>query len=231
MDADGDGRVTREEMDIFLQQRGVDEEHRSQIVEELFDKCDRDGDNRIDLNEFTEVYLTTKNQLKEREDEIKQAIMSNNKRLKLAKQELEKAKREHGSFIQGPMGVLKIIIIRAENLFNVNNSHVICYQGNKHNQTRPAKGENPTYADADLMFEVDDDQNPLVITILDIDRGTAVFETQLTFEDIKMEVIPKNQEVWVNLRENDPSAPRLRIKLDYKQNEVLKWDSEVQMLI
>jgi hypothetical protein len=61
------------------------------------------------------------------------------------------------------MGVLHISIIRAENLDGVNNSHVICYQGNKHGQTRPAKGPTPTYDDSVLSFEVDDDQQPLVI--------------------------------------------------------------------
>lgn len=32
------------------------------------------------------------------------------------------------------------------------------------------------------------------------------------------------------MRENDPSAARLRIKLSYVQNEVLKWNAEVEML-
>jgi len=75
------------------------------------------------------------------------------------------------------MGVLYINVIRAENLAGVNNSHVICYQGNKHGQTRPAKGSAPTYADSALKFEVDDDQTPLVVQIFDIDRGVSVLET------------------------------------------------------
>ena len=48
------------------------------------------------------------------------------------------------------MGVLYISVIRAQNLNNVNNSHVICYQGNKHGQTKPAKGSSPTYGESEI---------------------------------------------------------------------------------
>lgn len=128
------------------------------------------------------------------------------------------------------MGVLHISVIRAENLNNVNNSHVICYQGNKHGQTRPAKGRAPTYGDSEIKFEVDDDQSPLVVQILDIDRGQAILETQVSFDDIKAEIVPQNEEFWLNVREGDPTAAKLRLKITYVQNEVLKWDAEVQSL-
>lgn len=124
--------VDRDEMDNFLMNQGINDEHRSQIVDELFEKLDKDANGRIEIAEFSQQYVSTKNQLVEREQEIKQSIMTNNTRLKQARQELERAKRIHGNFIQGPMGVLHISVIRAENLVGVNNSHVICYQGNKH---------------------------------------------------------------------------------------------------
>ena len=127
IDTNGDGKVDRNEMDDFLSRRGIDDEHRQQIVDELFDKLDQDQNGRIELSEFSEQYVSTKNQLIERETEIKQNILSNNARLKNAQQELAQAKRTHGNYIQGPMGVLHISVIRAENLTNVNNSHVICY--------------------------------------------------------------------------------------------------------
>ena len=88
------------------------------------------------------------------------------------------------------MGVLHISVIRAENLTNVNNSNVICYQGNKHGQTRSAVGRAPTYSDAVIQFEVDDDQSPLVVQIQDIDRNMPVLETQVSFDDIKAEIVP-----------------------------------------
>ena len=66
--------------------------------------------------------------------------------------------------------------------------------------------------------------------ILDIDRGMAVLETQVSFDDIKAEIIPQNEEFWLNVREGDPSAAKLRLKITYEQNEVLKWDAEVNML-
>ena len=102
------------------------------------------------------------------------------------------------------MGVLSISVIRAENLNGVNNSHVICYQGNKHGQTRPAKGFSPAYGDSELSFEVDDDQSPLVVQILDIDRGMSVLETSVSFDDIKAEIIPQNEEFWLNTTDGNP---------------------------
>lgn len=54
-------------------------------------------------------------------------------------------------------------------------------------------------------------------------------ETNITFEDLKSELVPK-EEFWINMRENDPSSARLRLKINYEQNEVLKWDAEVDML-
>ena len=126
IDTNGDGKVDREEMDRYLANQGIDEEHRSQIVDELFEKCDQDGNNRIELDEFTALYVQTKNQLIEREQEIKSNIVANNNKLKQAQQELAAAKRIHGSVIQGPMGMLHISVLRAENLIGCNNSHVIC---------------------------------------------------------------------------------------------------------
>lgn len=114
------------------------------------------------------------------------------------------------------MGVLHISVIRAENLVGVNNSHVICYQGNKHGQTRPAKGASPTYGDSELSFEVDDDSVPLVVQILDIDRGLAVLEIQVSFDDIKAEIVPQNEEFWLNVREGDPTTAKLRLKISYE---------------
>ena len=32
------------------------------------------------------------------------------------------------------------------------------------------------------------------------------------------------------MRDNDPSSSRLRLKITYEQNEVLKWDAEVELL-
>ena len=48
-------------MNDFLDRRGVEEEHRQQITEELFSKCDIDGDGKIDLHEFVQHYVMTKN--------------------------------------------------------------------------------------------------------------------------------------------------------------------------
>ena len=71
IDLNGDGRVSREEMLIFLAKKNIDEDHRGQIVDELFSKCDIDGDGEVDIGEFTAEYIETKNQLRSREAELK----------------------------------------------------------------------------------------------------------------------------------------------------------------
>lgn len=58
----------------------------------------------------------------------------------------------------------------------------------------------------------------------------AVLETQVSFDDIKQENIPQNEDFWLYARENDDSSAKLRLKISYIQNEVLKWDAEVNML-
>ncbi len=58
----------------------------------------------------------------------------------------------------------------------------------------------------------------------------AILETQVSFEDIKLEIVPQNDEFWLEMRPDDPSSPKLRLKITYVQNEVLKWDAEVTML-
>ena len=54
LDRNGDGKVDRNEMDVFLAQRGIDDEHRSQIVDEIFEKLDRDQNGQVDIAEFSE---------------------------------------------------------------------------------------------------------------------------------------------------------------------------------
>lgn len=52
IDIDGDGRVDKQEMDRFLAKKGIDADHRQEIVDELFNKCDADHNGRIELDEF-----------------------------------------------------------------------------------------------------------------------------------------------------------------------------------
>ena len=61
IDENKDGRVDRDEMNNYLAQQGIDEDHRIQIIDELFEKADLDGNNRIDLDEFSALYIDTKN--------------------------------------------------------------------------------------------------------------------------------------------------------------------------
>jgi len=53
--------VDRDEMDNFLAQKGIDDEHRGQIVDEIYEKLDQDQNGHVDLTEFTGQYISTKN--------------------------------------------------------------------------------------------------------------------------------------------------------------------------
>lgn len=63
MDQNGDGRVDRNEMINFLTKKNIEADHRDEIVDEIFRKCDADGNGFIDLQEFVRHYLDIKNQL------------------------------------------------------------------------------------------------------------------------------------------------------------------------
>jgi Ca2+-binding EF-hand superfamily protein len=81
LDLDRDGQLTRDEMLFFLEQSGVDEEHRVQIVQELFNTCDPDGNGFVDLNEYANEYLKTKKALERRESDLKVTIFEMEKRV------------------------------------------------------------------------------------------------------------------------------------------------------
>ena len=61
IDLDGNNKVDKNEMMSFLAQKGIQEEHRKEIVEELFGKCDQDHNGEIDIDEFVAHYIDTKN--------------------------------------------------------------------------------------------------------------------------------------------------------------------------
>ncbi len=59
IDLDGNGYVDKNEMLVFLGQKGIDEDYRGQIVDELFSKCDKNGDGDVQISEFVDYYLDT----------------------------------------------------------------------------------------------------------------------------------------------------------------------------
>jgi len=63
IDIDGNNKVDKHEMNAFLAEKGIAEEHRKEIVDELFSKCDQDNNGSIDIDEFVDEYIKTKEQL------------------------------------------------------------------------------------------------------------------------------------------------------------------------
>ena len=73
---------------MFLAQKGIDEDHRGQIVDELFSKCDKNGDGDVQIQEFVDYYIITKNELILRKEELTKKILTDNQVLtKLKKEE------------------------------------------------------------------------------------------------------------------------------------------------
>ena len=73
---------------MFLAQKGIDEDHRGQIVDELFSKCDKNGDGDVQIQEFVDYYIITKNELILRKEELSKKILADNQVLtKLKKEE------------------------------------------------------------------------------------------------------------------------------------------------
>jgi hypothetical protein len=66
-------------MMIFLAQKGIDEDHRGQIVDELFSKCDVNKDGDVQIEEFVNYYVITKNELIKRKEELRASILENSK--------------------------------------------------------------------------------------------------------------------------------------------------------
>jgi len=62
----------------FLAQKGIDEDHRGQIVDELFSKCDANNDGQVQIEEFVNYYIITKNELVKRKQELTAQILDNN---------------------------------------------------------------------------------------------------------------------------------------------------------
>ena len=88
IDLDGSGKIDKQEMNNFLEQKGIDQEHRMQIIDVVFQACDLDGSGLIELHEFIGHFLNTKNQLVAREAELVNAIKTSNRNLKEAKTHL-----------------------------------------------------------------------------------------------------------------------------------------------
>ena len=82
LDRDGNGQVDRNEMNIFLRDRGLDEEHRLQIIDVIFQNTDQDENNTISLDEFVSHYVNTKNQLVSKEVDLIREIVQQNRQLK-----------------------------------------------------------------------------------------------------------------------------------------------------
>ena len=214
-------------MEFFLKQKGIDEDHRIQIIDVIFQNADADGNNEISLDEFVQHYVDTKNQLVEREKGIIFNIKETNARLREAKVQLAQSIRNPNVFETGFAGQLQIQVIRAEGLTNIRTSHVVVRQADSFGRSRQQDGPAPNYdRDTLIRFDVLDEQQPIIFSIIDSQRDVSVMDTQIAFEDILNNQIPIDEEFWLNVREEDLAAPKLRIRLIYQQDQIYRLKNE-----
>lgn len=67
-----------------------------------------------------------------------------------------------------------------------------------------------------------DENLPLLVQIIDVQRGVSVMDTEIPLERVGTELYPEDQEIAVTtaVGEKDPSAPRLFVSLNYQLNNV-----------
>ena len=224
IDKDGSGKIDKDEMNVFLMEKGIDEEHRHQIIDVVFNNCDVDGNNQIELDEFVQHYLNTKNMLVERENDLLKQIADSYKLVQESKTNLNLAYRAQPQTMAGLVGILTITVISAQNLTGVNTSHVVMVQGNQRGESQTATGVSPSFNRNTIKFNVQDDNLPLLVQIIDVQRGVSVMDTEIPLDRIGSEQYPEDREIVVTtpIGEKDPTAPRLLVTLNYQLNNVFR---------
>jgi len=91
------------------------------------------------------------------------------------------------------------------------------YQGNMMSKTATqAFGPNPEYEES-IQFDIEDEDQDLVVNINNLSQGeTRVFDTLVSFLNIKEPDFPINQEFYLNARPDDDSGPRLLLVINYE---------------
>lgn len=96
--------------------------------------------------------------------------------------------------------------------------------------TKPQDGPAPNYDNNTLIeFDVGDEGAPILVSIVDSERDISIMDTQIDLQDVQDASFPKG-EFWLNARENDPSAPKLRIQVAYKTNSIYRHQMHIENL-
>ena len=125
LDIDGNGIVDKNEMNEFLRQRNIDEEHRMQIIDVIFQNTDADNNNVISLDEFVQHYVNTKNQLVSKEVQLISDIVEKNREIKDSKVQLQISLSRNRGKVSQYAGQLSVKVVRAEGLTGIRRSHVV----------------------------------------------------------------------------------------------------------
>ena len=57
LDKNNDGKITLDEIEMFLQEKAGDVKVESEYVQKLFQEMDKDGDMKVDIDEFVNAFF------------------------------------------------------------------------------------------------------------------------------------------------------------------------------
>lgn len=180
LDVNGDGKVTKEEMLLFLAKKNIDEDHRVQIVDELFSKCDEDGNGEVDIKEFSQEYLSTKMQLQAREAELSSQIKDFYRQIQVKNKKLSSLGLKGPAV--GPVGQLTVNVKSGYNL--PNGSYVVVIQHGNLRHTTQAKNGPECYFNEPVIVNIDDETLNVVISVETASNGRPVLQAEVSFLDL-----------------------------------------------
>lgn len=96
--------------------------------------------------------------------------------------------------------------------------------------TNSSRGPNPSY-DQSFKFDIYNDDHDILLSVIDVDRGTSVLNTFISINEVKRGIHEQNTELWFtdeNEHEN-PNAPALRLKFTYSMTEMHQQIAIIQV--
>lgn len=129
-------------------------------------KCDQDKNGTVEINEFTEEYINTKNQLEDKARTLNEDLVNLDRGIAQMKQELERQKRQPGFNSRGPIGTLTITIKEAQNLpvGPGQKFRVLAQQANMNHNTSPQAGPRAVFNES-VTFTIEDERFPLYVAV------------------------------------------------------------------
>ena len=175
-------------MMAFLAQKGIDEDHRGQIVDELFSKCDANNDGDVQIKEFVDYYIITKNELVKRKQELTAQILDNNKVVTSLKAQLVTLRLNATRLIQQKSATQLNLRINSAEGFGYQTQAVmvvVSHLGDQKTSSRQA-GPIAQWIGESLAIQIMDERSPITIGLRDANSGKDLMNVSYTLNQLKM---------------------------------------------